>query len=585
MSNLPPFPASPEVSLSLQELLAALAPLDAKYDPSARLIAGQVYEIRYHTKLKPGTRVHPTRESAEYAAALLETGEDWRIQRALDILRTLIPLQDTDANNSTYGIWSWFQEEPLSEMSPPDWNWADFIGTQLAQILSRTDRHLDAALRTDLRQSLRHAAASIIRRNVTMRYTNIAIMGTYVTLMAGTILQDSALLEYGRERLRRFDAFTTEWGGFPEYNSPNYTIVALAELTRMLRDFANEDDLRVVRNLHDRAWKEIALHWHAFSGQWSGPHSRAYQVLLTPAILGFINRGLGGRPTTENHTPTLPEIMLPIQCPDDLLPYFTGERSGGTCRQRIMEGTPVLEGTSHLTEKFALSSVERGTFWNQSRAITAYSRNQDGPTALHVRFLRDGYDYSSANLIATQSGANILGAICFAHDGGNVHCNLDKIQNARIEANDWRLRFQFYGSVKLPEIPASFTPGQTLEIQLSDAVTLSLRLDQVIFGQTPPSWETTSDDQGCSVDLILYQGPAKTFVFDAALPCALTLAITINQAADLSAVKTRIEQDQRLNLEWPLPSGEVLRTAAPLYASSETEITAFAQKVKSGQAT
>ena len=57
-----------------------------------------------------------------------------RLKRAEKILRTVISLQDRNPDSRTYGIWSWFAEEPLDKMSPPDWNWADFCGTQLLQV-------------------------------------------------------------------------------------------------------------------------------------------------------------------------------------------------------------------------------------------------------------------------------------------------------------------------------------------------------------------------------------------------------------------------------------------------------------------
>lgn len=565
---------------TLSELLEALAPLDARYDESVSMVAGSVSEIRYHTRLKAGTAVHSTRESAEYAAALLETGEDWRIRRATDILHAVLNLQDADGSSPTYGIWPWFLEEPLEAMSPPDWNWADFIGTQLAQILCRRADHLDLSLGTAVESALSHAAGSIIRRDVTMRYTNIAIMGTYVTVMAGTILEDDDILEYGRKRLRRFQSFTEDWGGFPEYNSPTYTIVALVELTRMLRDFPDEADRRIVQDLHDRAWREIAVHWHAFSGQWSGPHSRSYQTLLLPGVLGFIRRGVGSRlPEQINYTPAVQEILLPIRCPDALLAYFDGEYPATTHRQRILDGEPALEGVSYLAKKFALASAERGTFWNQSRALTAYSKNSDGPTAWHVRVLRDGYDYSSANLISTQRGPRILGAICFATDGGNVHCSLDRVQDASVEASDWRLRFQCHGSVGLPELPGTFSTQQILNFELSDDVILSVRIPWLCFGDFQPRWEPASD--GTGVDLVLWGGAAQTFVFDAAFPCAIGLAIEVNMAAEIKMVQAGMSENI-LNLEWPLPCGCIIRASAPILASSELEITAFARDIDRG---
>ncbi len=563
---------------SIEELVESLLPFDSQFDHSAAMLAGQVYEIRYHTKLAPGTPVHLTRESAEYASALLETNEEWRVRRATDILIALVALQDSREDSKTYGLWPWFLEEPLDEMSPPDWNWADFVGTQLAQILWRAD--LDFASRKAVELALFHAARSIIRRDVTMSYTNIAIMGTYVTVMAGTILRNAEILEYGRKRLARFRSFTDTWGGFPEYNSPNYTVIALTELTRMLRDFPREDDRSVVRHLHNLVWKEVAIHWHAFSRQWSGPHSRSYQTLLSPAILGFLQRGLSPHVTLlQSHLPTPQEIVLPLRCPDEYLSYFSDQQLVGTHRQRAIEGEPALDAVSYFSKKFTISSVERGTFWNQSRAIVAYSQNARGPTALHVRTLRDGYDYSSANIISAQHDANILGAICFANDGGNLHCSLDRNRNAPVEASDWRLRFQWHGFVELQEDPGKFSTEQIVNFELADDVVISARIPWVAFGNDTPLWEVTLDDASGGLDLVLYRGPRRIFTFDGDFPCVFGLALTVNNAAALETVRADV-RDGNLFLEWPLPAGKNLRAAGSLVASGEMEITSFSRQQK-----
>ena len=37
------------------------------------------------------------------------------------IIGKVLSLQDTDPSSKTYGIWPWLLEEPLEQMSPPDW--------------------------------------------------------------------------------------------------------------------------------------------------------------------------------------------------------------------------------------------------------------------------------------------------------------------------------------------------------------------------------------------------------------------------------------------------------------------------------
>jgi len=122
--------------------------------------------LGYHTTLKGGY-VHPPRDSLNYAVALLDSGEPARLKRAQDILRKVISLQNQDPNSRTYGIWSWFAEEPLEKMSPPDWNWADFCGTQLLQVAHEHMNRLPDELQQQVKDSIIHAAHSIKPRSVT----------------------------------------------------------------------------------------------------------------------------------------------------------------------------------------------------------------------------------------------------------------------------------------------------------------------------------------------------------------------------------------------------------------------------------
>jgi len=204
-----------------QAFLRALEQQDKNYDPNERMLRAPFSSPGYHTTLRGGT-VHRPRETLECAVALLDSGAPERLKHAEAILRRVIALQDQDPNSRTYGIWPWFLEEALNHMSPPDWNRADFCGTQLLQVtLDHLDR-LPADLRQQVKDSILHAARSIVRRNVGPGYTNIALMGTYVTLVAGERFGVPDLLDYGKQRLRRFHDYTKEKGSFSEYNSPGY---------------------------------------------------------------------------------------------------------------------------------------------------------------------------------------------------------------------------------------------------------------------------------------------------------------------------------------------------------------------------
>lgn len=46
----------------------------------------------------------------------------------------------------------------------------------------------------------------------------------------------------------------------------------------------------LIEELYHLVWEDIALHFHAPSRQWAGPHSRCYSTLLKPATLSLLAR-------------------------------------------------------------------------------------------------------------------------------------------------------------------------------------------------------------------------------------------------------------------------------------------------------
>ena len=122
-----------------------MARRDRSYDPDKRAISSWRGENGYHSTLVNQT-VHSTRDSLTYAYELLNRDADGDRERSADILRHIVPLQDTNPENKTFGIWSYYIEEPLTQMSPPDWNWADFCGKELLRILLEHTEKLSADL-------------------------------------------------------------------------------------------------------------------------------------------------------------------------------------------------------------------------------------------------------------------------------------------------------------------------------------------------------------------------------------------------------------------------------------------------------
>lgn len=528
--------------------LKALAKQDESYDAGARMLAGPFSSPGYHTTLTSGT-VHRTRDSLVYAVALLDSEDPNRLERAEQILDRVIDLQDQDPDSKTYGIWSWFLEEPLSQMSPPDWNWADFCGTQLLQVaIDHMDR-LPKSLQAKVQASILHAARSIKRRNVGPGYTNIAIMGTYVTLVAGERFKDKELFDYGKQRLEKFYKYTQEKGSFSEYNSPTYTVVAINELTRILTHVKDTESLQIAKNLNGFAWYHLARHWHAPTKQWAGPHSRSYSTLLRPSTLAFIQRGTKGQvsfmPEAEAYE-SIDAHRIPAKCPDDLVPYFTS-----LTEPREEVETFVLNaadehdliGHTYLAPEFTLGSINCGDLWNQRRPLVAYWNTPSGPAAMRVRFLHDGYDYSSASIYTIQDGAELLSAVIFATDRGDTHISLDRITDGTIQARDLRMRLQFEGAIDDLELPDAVHLEDPIEFE-SGRMKGQFCVHAAQIDELPARMEVDHDDDGAWIDVVLYNGVPREFDFNKIVAAGVVFTLSLAkstapiQVADPTVFKT-----------------------------------------------
>ena len=555
-----PQPRQPLVLDAAQKarLNRALAPMHADYDPAAHMLREPLHSPGYHTTLTGGT-VHSTRSALGYAVALLDTGDEPLRQRACEILSTVTALQDTDPSSKTYGIWSWFLEEPLARMSPPDWNWADFCGVQLLQVALDHRARLPPDLASRVDASIRHAARSIERRNITPSYTNIALMGTYVTFVAAELYGWPDLKDYAAQRLRRFYDYTREQGAFSEYNSPTYSAVALEELGRMRLHIQDPAARPLIDELYRLVWEDIARHFHAPSRQWAGPHSRCYSTLLKPSTLALIQRASGGALAWGVDEPSISEQRLPLPCPTDLLPLFQKLDAPREVVKTYLKATPPVIGTTWLEPAFTLCSASRGECWNQRRGIVAYWGTPAAPAYLQVRFLRDDYDFADAQLFTAQRRGDLLAAVNFGTDGGNTHIGLDRIKNGRFRAKDLRLRFEFGGSAaaQRPPVPAAREGVATVRF---GGLSVALVAPACVFGDLAPRWSSGQDQEHAWLDLVLYAGDERGFDLTQFPAAALGFALRLTAAGE--APPPRVAQtlaDGRLTLTW-----DTLRLSVPV---------------------
>ena len=433
-----------------EALMKTLADMNARYSEEWKCPTSYLSKANYHTRLAR-SEVHSTTEAFRYAAALLLTGEESDRRRAEEVLWHVASLQDTDPTNATYGIWSWYMEEPLSQMSPPDWNWADFCGREILKVLEHHGDCISHSLYVFLEDALRHACLSIYRRNVRFSYTNISIMGAYVTLHAGQLLSWPWLFGYGAQRLKKQWEFAMKTGSFSEYNSATYTRVAIECLTCIHDVIRDPDVLRMADDLLDLAWRTVAAHFHAPTKQWCGPNARSYMWLTDAETLSFLEEGLERTVPLagDAYTFTPDWAYMRLRCPEKYRGAFTActphdEALSFRVMGAFVEALEDAYALCHMEEDYALASWGVSTTWNQRRNLLGYWGGRE-TRFINASILHNRYDFSSGLLTTAQKDGHALVIADMVSDGGDTHCNLDMIKNETIRAYDLRVRIEIGG--------------------------------------------------------------------------------------------------------------------------------------------
>jgi hypothetical protein len=545
-------------------LQGTLLVMDKSFDPEAGLISGHVgSEYSYQSNLRSQT-VHPTRTSMEYALYLLESKDKQRIATAEKIVERLEALQEKDPSSKWFGLWGWYVEEPPAQMPAADFNWADFNGALLLCMIFRHRDQLSPVALHQITQMLGRCCVSIRKRNVSMGYTNIACMGTFVTLAGSEVLADADLHTYAVERLGRFAASIDETGSFAEYNSPTYTKVLVQNLTRMLMFVKDPQALNLAGRIHERAWLHIAKHWHLPTRQIAGPMSRCYfndlglQVWIQKALnneLFFMDKKtISQGPPHENDD----VAVVAYRCPDDLRPYFTAVGAARMHREVFLPGSPGdnthpnalkdVEGTSYLAPTFCIGSANRSDFWNQRRPLIAYWGPVQHPAlCLQMKLIKDDYDFSSGLFYSVQNNGAVLGQVRFRSDGGDRHISLDPIRDQRFQLSRmvvqlwfdvWQDGWKLFASER--DVTSQTTPlpiGSPLFVDMG-TTQIALRFLEPVFAAYERQMRFTKGGGRAVIELTLLS-VAQPITLDwrqvKSAGCGIALFMTKGRRGDLAA--------------------------------------------------
>ncbi len=427
-----------------------LACKESGFNAGTNALHAKCHSPGYHTRIADGTLIRSTRENMEYALACLDSREPALLERAMRTVTAVLDMQDRDPLSKSYGIWPWFMEEPIEKMSPPDWNWADFIGAAIIVMLSRHAGRLPESFRKRLEEALGHAARSIFRRNVDPGYTNIAIMGGCVVSAAGELLAEPWLLDYGRRRLKAVVELAKFHGAFNEFNSPTYTIVAIEECERLLAVVKDQEARQRAVELLEIAWGTVSEHFHAPSSQWCGPHARAYSDRLTARTAAWIAERTGAKieahPSMRTEGIDRIDPIPAVPCPAKFKPRFTDAPADATIRSRFFRKEPESASSwacSWMDAEACLGSMNAGSFWNQSRPLIGYWASKEDPAAVfRLKALKDGRDFCAGRTRIAQEGPDALAVCDFATGTGDFHPTLDRTSDGIFPCSDLRFRFE-----------------------------------------------------------------------------------------------------------------------------------------------
>ena len=524
---------------------------DDSYDPKGKMLTKEIKSWNYHTDTLSGI-LHEVRSSFNYAVNLLDYGAKEYEQRAFDVIEKTISLQDTDPLSPSCGVWPYYEEEPLTtKKSPIDYNWADFNAVSLLDVYMYHKDRLPKELLKKVEDALILAAKAVQKRNCQPGYTNIAIMGTYVTYLTSHLFNLTEMQEYAKERLKTFYNYTIEKGGFTEYNSPTYTIVAIDELARMKRNIAEPEAKRIVDELYEIGWDVIARHYHKNSAQWAGPHSRSYSTLVSNDFYGILKRASKGKIDLGYEPNRTEDVKLNHEIPANLLTYFLSPEYPRLEVNIFEKEDPQIIGTTYLTDYYAISSVSRSSLWNQRRPILVYWGELNNSHYLQVRLLHDFYDFSTASIFSQQKNNQIISAINFATNGGDKHISIDRLKEGKFKATDLRLRFEI-GNCDNAAINLPQNINDNILIN-ADNGKIAIRLLAAEFDNLDGYWEKGNDGTINYLDYIIYNGKEKDFdltqIEKAVLSFALMFGtnednISIDQAANAEI------KDNIINCSW-----------------------------------
>lgn len=481
--------------------------------------------------------------NARYASYVISLKFEKYYERAEKIILRVLSLQDCDESSSTYGVWSYFLEQNLDDVGYVDYNVADFIAKTFLDVLIRNPEAVSETAKNQIKIGLRRALESIIRRNIAPDYTNISIIGSMNLISAGELLGDERYFNIGKKRLKKLYEYTKFNTAFSEYNSSDYALLDVEEISRMLDFFKDEEARKIAEELNYYAWDMITSHFNTHINQLSPPQSRAYIDLEKGRINALIYLGTKGKygklDSIDKIAP--PWLIVGLRCPKECEENLkkNGERwiehtyyrknsiiTPDEERAIILDNDcPDMTARTYMTDTYSIGSFSVSDLWRQRRTCMVLW-GKEKPCYLRLRGIKDDKDFCSALVYASQYKNTILANLGFATDRGDWHYNIDGYKNTVYKAEKLYFKFELGGCTDSVTVTQNdneflFTDGETK---------VRLCIHNWIFDGVQGEIHYNKEEK--SVELICFEGENREFDLSKLAKTYGVFTLSVNETAE-----------------------------------------------------
>jgi hypothetical protein len=278
---------------------------------------------------------------------------------------------------------------------------------------------------------------------------------------------------------------------------------------------------------------------------------------MKDSVRAYIQRSIGEQPVI-----CLDDLEayrdLVNRCPENLRHIFREKRIPQAIKRCFQ--TPVAPnfavheperecgsrvGTTYMTDSFVLSSMNMEDCWEQRRHVFAYFGDTKNPAYLRLRVLHDGRDFSSAICSAVQDEGSILGAVGLVTDNGDSHTHLDPINNATIDATDFRIRLEIGGN-----FDNSIWKHNRNQLTFKQS---GLEMSFAYHAQAEADWQIVSSEGGIiAFDLIYYLGESQAVNLKSLNASTVGFSLSMHESDSAESHLVDItSNDSRIEFNWP----------------------------------